>query len=313
MAKELYSLSNKRVWIAGHNGMVGSAIYRRLKNENCDILTASREMLDLTNQADVEAWIATHKPQAIFMCAAKVGGIYANDTYPAEFLYQNMMIQNNIIHSAYVNKVEKLLFLGSSCIYPKLADQPIQEDALLTGALEPTNQWYALAKISGIKMCQAYRTQYNCDFISAMPTNLYGIGDNYHAQNSHVIPALIRKAHEAKQNSKPYMEIWGTGTPRREFMHADDCADALVFLMQHYSDLSHVNIGSGTDISIEDLALSIMKIVGIKNPTLKKDTSKPDGTMRKLMNSDLLNSLGWTSKISLEAGLKKTYQTFQNI
>jgi GDP-L-fucose synthase len=290
--------------------MVGSAICRRLKSENCTILTATRTKLDLTSQQNVSKWIAHHKPDAIFICAAKVGGIYANDTYPAEFLYENLMIQSNIIHSAYENNVEKLLFLGSSCVYPKFAEQPITENALLTGSLEPTNEWYALAKIAGIKLCQAYRKQYGCDYISGMPTNLYGPGDNYDLKNSHVIPALLRKAHEAKINQKSEIEIWGTGTPRREFLHADDCADALVFLMQRYSDFQHVNVGSGTDLPIQELALLIMQIIGINNPSLIKDTSKPDGTMRKLISDTKLKEMGWTPKINLKNGLQHAYQAF---
>lgn len=306
----IYPLKGKKIWVTGHRGMVGSAIYRRLAHENCNILTTTRQEVDLTNQQAVNGWLAKYQPDAIFIAAAKVGGIYANDTYPASFLYENMMIQNNIIHAAYVNKVEKLLFLGSSCIYPKFADQPITEEALLTSPLEPTNEWYALAKITGIKMCQAYRKQYGCDFISAMPTNLYGAGDNYHPDNSHVIPALIRKAHQAKLDGASQMEIWGSGTPKREFLFADDCADALVFLMQRYSDDMHINVGSGTDISIEELALRIMQLVGIKDPKLTKDLSKPDGTPRKLMCHKKLLAMGWHPKTALDAGILHAYQDF---
>lgn len=310
MASISYSLKGKKVWVAGHRGMVGSAICRGLINQECEVLKTTRQELDLTSQQAVSDWIAEHKPQAIFIAAAKVGGIYANDTYPAEFLYNNLMIQNNIIHSAYLNKVEKLMFLGSSCIYPKHAPQPIQEDALLTGPLETTNEWYALAKIAGIKMCQAYRKQYGCDFISAMPTNLYGLGDNYDPDNSHVIPALIRKAHEAKEKGEDIMQIWGSGMPKREFLYADDCADAIIFLMQRYSNALHINVGSGTDLSIEELALKIMRTVGIQNPKLSKDLSKPDGTPRKLMSSNRLHKMGWKPKVTLEQGLARAYQDF---
>jgi GDP-L-fucose synthase len=310
MLPVIYSLKGKKVWVAGHRGMVGSAICRKLAKLECDVLTASRNELDLLSQQDVADWVAEHKPQAVFVAAAKVGGIYANDTRPAEFLYDNLMIQNNIIHSSYKNNVEKLIFLGSSCIYPKFAEQPIVEECLLTGSLEPTNEWYALAKIAGIKLCQAYRRQYGCDYISAMPTNLYGIGDNYDLTSSHVIPALLRKAHEAKQQGLSEIEIWGTGTPRREFLYVDDCADAVVFLMQHYSDFSHVNVGSGTDLTIEALALLIMNSVGIQNPTLRKDTSKPDGTPRKLMSGAMLKNMGWSPKIDLRAGLMLAYNAF---
>lgn len=287
-----YELSGKRVWVAGHRGMVGSAIVRRLERENCEVLTVGRGDVDLCNQAQTAEWIARTKPQAVFLAAAKVGGILANDTRPAEFLYENLMIESNIIDASYRAGVEKLLFLGSSCIYPKFADQPMTEDALLTGALEPTNEWYAIAKIAGIKLTQAYRKQYGCDFISAMPTNLYGPGDNFDLTSSHVLPALIRKAHEAKLRGDKEIVIWGTGTPRREFLHADDCADALVFLMKTYSDESHVNVGSGEDISILDLTKLICEIVGFKSE-IKHDLSKPDGTPRKLMSAEKLRAMGW--------------------
>ncbi|MET0173912.1 MAG: GDP-L-fucose synthase [Agrobacterium vaccinii] len=304
-----YDLSGKRVWVAGHRGMVGSAIVRRLQQEGCTILTASRDDADLRQQAEVEAWMAAQKPQAIFLAAAKVGGILANDTRPAEFLYDNLMIEANIIEAAYRNNVEKLLFLGSSCIYPKFADQPISEDALLTGALEPTNEWYAIAKIAGIKLTQAYRRQYGCDFISAMPTNLYGPGDNFDLTSSHVLPALIRKAHEAKTRGDKEIVIWGTGTPRREFLHADDCADALVFLMKTYSDEFHVNVGSGEDISILDLTKLICEIVGFKGE-IKHDLSKPDGTPRKLMSAEKLRGMGWEPKIEFAHGIAETTNYF---
>ncbi|MGV1869916.1 GDP-L-fucose synthase [Agrobacterium rosae] len=298
-----YDLKGKRVWVAGHRGMVGSAIVRRLQQEGCDILTVGRDEVDLRNQAQVSAWMANNKPQAVFLAAAKVGGILANDTRPAEFLYENLMIEANIIESSYRAGVEKLLFLGSSCIYPKFADQPITEDALLTGSLEPTNEWYAIAKIAGIKLTQAYRKQYGCDFISAMPTNLYGPGDNFDLTSSHVLPALMRKAHEAKTRGDKDMTIWGTGTPRREFLHADDCADALVFLMKNYSDESHVNVGSGEDISILDLTKLICEIVGFEGE-IKHDLSKPDGTPRKLMSVEKLRALGWEPEIDLNTGVK---------
>lgn len=307
-----YSLENKRVWVAGHRGMVGSALVRRLERENpAEILKVTRSEVNLVDQSDTTRWIESQKPDAVFIPAAKVGGIHANDTYPAEFLYENMMIAGNIIHAAHKAGVEKLLFLGSSCIYPKFADQPIVEDALLTGPLESTNEWYAIAKIAGIKLCQAYRKQYGDDFISAMPTNLYGPGDNYHPENSHVIPALIRKAHEAKLAGAPSMEIWGTGTPMREFLHADDCADALVHLMKVYSAPEHVNVGSGEDIRIDDLARLVMETVGFTGD-LTKDTTKPDGTPRKLMSADRIRALGWKPTISLHEGLEHAYRCFQS-
>ena len=301
-----YSLTGKRVWVAGHQGMVGSGIVRRLASEGCEILIASRTDCDLTRQADVEAWVSRTKPQAVFLAAAKVGGILANDQLPVDFLQDNLLIETNIIASAYANGVEKLCFLGSSCIYPKLATQPIPEDSLLTGPLEPTNEWYAIAKIAGIKLCQAYRKQYGCDFISGMPTNLYGPGDNYDLNSSHVIPALIRKAHNANIANAQSMEIWGSGSPRREFLHVDDCADAIVFLMKNYSGYEHVNVGSGEDISIEELARLVMKTVGFRG-NLDRDLSKPDGTPRKLMSADRLRSMGWSPKIGLEEGLFTTY------
>jgi GDP-L-fucose synthase len=305
----LYDLKGKRVWVAGHRGMVGSAIVRRLQQEGCDILTVGRDEVDLRNQAQVSAWMTNNKPQAVFLAAAKVGGILANDTRPAEFLYENLMIEANIIEAAYRAEVEKLLFLGSSCIYPKFADQPITEDALLTGALEPTNEWYAIAKIAGIKLTQAYRKQYGCDFISAMPTNLYGPGDNFDLTSSHVLPALIRKTHEAKTRGDKEITIWGTGTPRREFLHADDCADALIFLMKTYSDESHVNVGSGEDISILDLTKLICQIVGFEGD-IKHDLSKPDGTPRKLMSAQKLRAMGWEPTISMLEGITSTYGFF---
>ncbi|MDG1372560.1 MAG: GDP-L-fucose synthase [Paracoccaceae bacterium] len=301
-----YSLTGKRVWVCGHKGMVGGAVVRRLASEGCEVLTADRTEADLINPAAVNAWMAEHKPHAIFIAAAKVGGILANDTQAAEFLYENTMIATNVIHAAHVHEAEKLLFLGSSCIYPKFADQPIREDSLLTGPLEPTNEWYAIAKIAGVKMCQAYRKQYGADFISAMPTNLYGPGDNYDLKTSHVLPALIRKAHEAKAAGESGMEIWGTGSPMREFLHADDCADGLVFLMKHYSEAEHMNLGSGTDIRIDDLARMVMDVVGLKGD-LRKDATKPDGTPKKLMDNSRIAALGWTPKILLRDGIEAVY------
>lgn len=304
-----YTLSGKRVWVAGHRGMVGSALVRRLKRENCIVLMAGREDLDLRNPAAVKHWIEANAPHAVVLAAAKVGGIAANDTYPADFLFENLAIQNSVIHSAFETGVEKLLFLGSSCIYPKFAPQPILENALLSGPLEQTNEWYAIAKIAGIKLCQAYRQQHDCDFISAMPTNLYGPGDNFNLQNSHVIPALLRKIHEAKRDGAASVVIWGTGAPRREFLHVDDCADALVFLLKNYSGSDQVNVGSGVDLSIDELARLIMKIVGFGG-TLEYDTSKPDGTPRKLMSNQKLKAMGWVSQIPLDAGLADTYRWF---
>lgn len=301
-----YSLTGKRVWVCGHKGMVGGAVVRRLASEGCEVLTADRSEADLINPAQVDAFMAKHRPHAIFMAAAKVGGILANDTQAAEFLYENTMIATNVIHAAHVHGVEKLLFLGSSCIYPKFAEQPIREDSLLTGPLEPTNEWYAIAKIAGVKMCQAYRKQYGSDFISAMPTNLYGPDDNYDLKTSHVLPALIRKAHEAKEAGESGMEIWGTGSPMREFLHADDCADGLVFLMKHYSEAEHMNLGSGTDIRIDDLARMVMDVVGLEGE-LRKDTSKPDGTPKKLMDNSRIAALGWTPQIALRDGIESVY------
>lgn len=304
-----YALAGKRVWVAGHRGMVGGAMVRQLERENCTVLTVGRDRLDLRDAATVKAWMAAEKPHAVVLAAAKVGGIVANDSWPADFLYDNLAIENAIIHAAFEARVEKLLFLGSSCIYPKFAPQPITEDALLTGPLEPTNEWYAIAKIAGIKLCQAYRRQYGRDFISAMPTNLYGPGDNFDLTSSHVIPALIRKAHEAKQAGSRSMMIWGTGKPRREFLHVDDCANALVFLLKNYSGDSHVNVGSGTDVTIDELSELVMQAVGF-NGTLEHDLSRPDGTPRKLMSNEKLAAMGWSPSISLPEGLKSTYQWF---
>ncbi|NOX41213.1 MAG: GDP-L-fucose synthase [Alphaproteobacteria bacterium] len=307
---EIYRLSNKRVWVAGHRGMVGSALVRRLKRENCHILTATRQEADLTRQQEVERWMEKEKPEAVFLSAAKVGGILANDSHPAEFLYQNLMIASNVINASHKMGVEKLLFLGSSCIYPKLAPQPITEDALLTGPLEPTNEGYAIAKIAGIKLCQSYRHQYGCDFISAMPTNLYGPGDNFDLETSHVIPALIRKTHEAMTGGKKELVIWGSGTPRREFLHVNDAADALVHLMKVYSDEEHVNVGSGEDLTILELAQLVALIVGFEGE-ITTDSSKPDGTMRKLMSANKIRALGWTPSIPLRQGLQEAYAWFR--
>ncbi len=299
---------NSKIYVAGHRGMVGSAIVRKLKTQgfNNFVFRTSQE-LDLRNQEAVKSFFELEKPDFVFLAAAKVGGILANNTYRAEFLYDNLMIQSNIIHSAYLSNVTKLMFLGSSCIYPKLADQPLKEDSLLTGLLEPTNEPYAIAKIAGIKMCDAYRAQYDCNFVSVMPTNLYGPNDNYDLKTSHVLPALIRKFHEAKRNNAPYVEMWGTGSPKREFLHVDDLADACFFLMQNYNEPGLVNIGIGDDISIKDLALMIKDIIAYEGE-IKHDLSKPDGTPRKLMDVSKLESIGWKAKISLEEGIRSVYQ-----
>ncbi len=305
-----YSLTGKRIWVAGHGGMVGQALLRRLQAENPnEILTAARAQLDLTDQAAVNMWVNREKPDAIFLAAAKVGGIAANQNSPADFLFENLAIAQNVIHAAHINKTEKLLFLGSSCIYPKFADQPISESSLLTGALEPTNEAYALAKIAGLKLCAAYKSQYEDNFISAMPTNLYGPGDSYHLENSHVIPALIMKAHHAKMTDADSMEIWGSGNARREFLHVDDCADGLVHLMKHYSGEIAVNLGTGRDMTITETAQAVMKSVGFKGG-LTHDLSKPDGTPRKQLNTSLMQSLGWTPTIDFEQGLKTAYADY---
>ena len=298
----IFPLEGKRVWVAGHKGMVGSAIVRRLEQENCEVLIVERTAVDLKDQAQTRAWILDQKPDAIFLAAAKVGGILANDSFPADFLYDNLMIEANIIEAAYRANVSKLLFLGSSCIYPKMAPQPITEDALLTGPLE----------IAGIKLCQAYRKQHGCDFISAMPTNLYGPGDNFDLNSSHVIPALIRKAHEAKVRGDKEMVMWGTGSPRREFLHVDDCADACVHLMKAYSDDVHVNVGSGDDLTILELVKLVCEAVGYSGNTLH-DLTKPDGTPRKLMSADKLRSLGWYPQIELKDGLFAAYNWYESV
>ena len=305
----MYDLNGKRIWVAGHRGMVGSAVVRRLASENCTVLTATRQEVDLTRQADVERFVADARPDAIVLAAAKVGGILANDTYPADFLYENLLIETSVFGAAHANDVDRLLFLGSSCIYPRLAPQPIEEDALLTGPLEPTNEWYAIAKIAGIKLAQAFRKQHGRDYISAMPTNLYGPGDNFDLNSSHVLPALIRKAHEAKVAGAPTITLWGTGTPRREFLHADDCADALVFLLKNYSGASHVNVGSGEDLSILELAQLVCEVIGFEGE-ITLDRSKPDGTPRKLMAPGKLQAMGWNPRIPLTEGLAATYEWY---
>ncbi len=303
-----YNLAGKRVWVAGHSGMVGGALVRRLAQEDCDILTVGRATLDLTDQRAVREWIAREKPDAVLMAAARVGGIMANAAYPVDFLRDNLLTETAVLEGAYQAGVSKLLFLGSSCIYPREAPQPIGEAALLTGPLEPTNQWYAIAKIAGIKLVQAYRQQHGCDFISAMPTNLYGPGDNFDPESSHVVPALIRKVHEAKASGAPVM-LWGTGTPLREFMHVDDCADACIFLMQHYSGAEHINIGAGSEISIRDLAGLIMDVAGYRGEIVT-DPARPDGTPRKLMDNARLTALGWQPRIGLREGLADAYAAF---
>jgi GDP-L-fucose synthase len=299
-----------KIYIAGHRGMVGSAIVRKLQAEGFEnIITRSSAELDLMNQAAVMDFFSNEKPQFVFLAAAKVGGIHANNTFRAEFLYNNLMIEANVIHAAHVHHVQKLLFLGSSCIYPKMAPQPLTENALLTGELEPTNEPYAIAKIAGIKLCESYRDQYNDNFISAMPTNLYGPNDNYDLQNSHVLPALIRKFHEGKINQLSEVEVWGTGSPLREFLHVDDLADACYFLMQHYNEKEFVNVGTGTDLSIKALAEMVKDIVGFEGE-LVWNTSKPDGTPRKLMNVNKIESLGWKHQIDLRSGIEKVYIEF---
>lgn len=301
---------NARIFIAGHRGLVGSAIWRKLREQGfTGLIGKTRAELDLLDSKSVGDFFAREKPEYVFDAAAKVGGIHANDTYPAQFLYENLQIQNNLIHHSYLNGVKKFLFLGSSCIYPKFAPQPMREEALLTGALEPSNQWYAVAKIAGIKMCQAYRRQYGCDFISAMPTNMYGPNDNYDLQNSHVLPALIRKFHEAKTSGASEVICWGTGAPFREFLYSDDLAEACVFLMDHYSEEQFINIGSGSEITVRELSELVGKVIGFKG-RIAWDTSKPDGTPRKLMDSSRLFALGWKPRVGLEEGIGLAYQDF---
>lgn len=305
----MFELAGKRVFVAGHRGMVGSAIVRRLQSENCELLVATREELNLLDQSAVSLWMNEKKPGVVVLAAARVGGIYANQSFPVDFLYENLTIATNVINAAHHANVPKLLFLGSSCIYPKFANQPIVEDELLTGPLEPTNAWYAIAKIAGIKLCQAYRMQYGRDYISAMPTNLYGPGDNFDLQSSHVMAALIRKVYEAKTSSAESISIWGSGEPLREFLHADDCADACVFLIKHYSGESHVNVGSGEEISIRNLAELICEVAEFQGH-ITNDTSKPDGTPRKLMDSSKLTGLGWAPKIPLRIGVSEFYDLY---
>lgn len=304
-----YDLSGKRIWVAGHRGMVGGAVVRRLAREDCEVITAGRDRIDLIDQAAVHRYLAETRPDAIVIAAAKVGGIQANDTQPVDFLYDNLMIEANLIHAAHAADVERVLFLGSSCIYPKFAPQPIPEDALLTGPLEPTNEWYAIAKIAGIKLCQAYRKQYGRDWISAMPTNLYGPGDNYDLNTSHVLPALLRKFHEAKVSGARQVTVWGTGAPLREFLHCDDLADALVFILKEYSNYDHINVGSGVEVSIRELAETVARVVGYE-AALVFDNTKPDGAPRKLMDSSRLAAMGWRGARSLEDGIRDAYGHF---
>ena len=305
----LFDLKGKRVFVAGHKGMAGSAIVRRLASEDCEVVFVDREAADLTSQAAIERWLAAIRPDAVFLAAGRVGGIHANNTYPADFIVDNTAIALNVIRGAFAAGVKKLLFLGSSCIYPKLAPQPMTEDMLLTGPLEPTNEWYAIAKILGIKLCESYRRQHGADFVSVMPTNLYGPSDNYHPLNSHVPAALIRRFHEAKTGGAPNVVVWGTGSPRREFLAVDDLADACVFVMKHYSDHGFLNVGTGQDISIGDFACLVSDVVGYRGK-LEFDTSKPDGTPQKLLDVSKLTALGWRAKIPLRTGLEAAYADF---
>jgi GDP-L-fucose synthase len=305
----MYDLTGKRVWVAGATGMVGSALVRRLAAERCEILTAPRAAVDLMRQDSVEAWMAKARPQAVFMAAAKVGGIVANNTQRASFLYDNLMMAANVIHTSHVTEVEKLMFLGSTCIYPRLAAQPMREDSLLTGPLEATNEPYAVAKIAGIKLAETYRHQYGCDYISVMPTNLYGPGDNYHPEHSHVVAALIRRFHEAKLSGAPEVVVWGTGTPRREFLYVDDLADACVMLMRTHSSADIVNIGTGRDIAIAEFARVVADVTGYRG-AVAFDTARPDGTPRKLVDVGRLTGLGWTAKTGLRDGLARAYADF---
>ncbi|WGR90804.1 GDP-L-fucose synthase (plasmid) [Bradyrhizobium sp. ISRA443] len=308
-ATPIYSLAGKRVFVSGHKGMVGSALVRRLVHEHCEVLTVARSELDLRRQSETETWLECKRPDVVVIAAARVGGILANDSYPAGFLYDNLMIEANLIRAAHLSGVEKLLFLGSSCVYPRLARQPITEDALLAGPLEPTNQWYAVAKIAGIKLCQAYRREHGNDFISAMPTNLYGPGDNYDEQSSHVMPALICKTHTAKVAGAGHIAVWGSGRPRREFLYVDDLADALVFILTHYSADPPINIGTGVDMTIRELADLVCEIVGFKG-VLRFDETRPDGTPRKLLDVSQLSALGWRPRTDLRAGVAAAYRDY---
>jgi GDP-L-fucose synthase len=309
VATDLFPLRGRRIYVAGHRGMVGSACVRRLAAEGCELITASRERLDLRRQADVETFMTETRPDAVVVAAARVGGIMANNTMPADFLYDNLMIEANVVHAAHRAGVERLLFLGSSCIYPREAEQPIPETALLTGPLEPTNQWYAIAKIAGIKLCQAYRRQHARDYISAMPCNLYGPGDYFHPEHSHVIPALLNRFHKAVQTDEAVVTCWGTGRPRREFMHVDDLADVCAFLLRRYSGEEHVNVGTGTDITVAELAAEIARVTGFRG-SIEWDTSKPDGTMLKRMDVSRLADMGWRARISFHDGLEQTFRWF---
>ena len=306
MSSPITELEGKRVWVAGHRGMVGSAIVRRLAVENCEILTVDRATLDLRRHEDVDRYVQSARPDVVILAAAKVGGILANDTYPGDFLLDNLLVETSVVAACHKHGVGKLTFLGSSCIYPREAPQPIPESALLTGPLEPTNEWYAIAKIAGVKLCQAFRRQHGCDYISAMPTNLYGPNDNFDLASSHVLPALIAKAHAAKQTGAREFVIWGSGSPLREFMHVDDCADAIVFLTKHYSGENHVNVGTGEEVTIRQLAEIVLETAGL-NAELMFDAAKPDGAPRKLMDSTRLRTLGWRHSISLREGVASTY------
>jgi GDP-L-fucose synthase len=304
-----FALQGKKVWVAGHRGLVGSALVRRLDQEDCELLTVDRSGCDLRDRRDVETWFNETHPDVILLAAARVGGIYANDVSPVDFLYDNLTIQTNVIDAAHRHQVEKLVFLGSSCVYPRLAPQPIPEEALLTGPLEETNQWYATAKIAGLKLCQAYRRQHGCDFVSVMPSNLYGPGDRFDLRTSHVVPALIAKAHQAKRDAAPVMEVWGTGQPLREFLHVDDAADAIIFVLKNYSGEQFLNIGSSNEISIADLAMLVRDIVGFRG-RVRFDTARPDGTPRKVVDISRIKALGWTPRISLADGLAQTYRWY---
>jgi GDP-L-fucose synthase len=309
MPAKIFDLADKRIYVAGHQGMVGAALVRRLAGERCQTITTRRSEVDLERQEQAEAFLQAEKPDVVIVAAARVGGIHANESYPAEFISENLAIARNTIHASYKAGVKKLLFLGSSCIYPRMAPQPIREEELLTGPLEPTNQWYAVAKIAGIKLCEAYRRQYGADFISVMPTNLYGPGDSYHPENSHVVAALIRRFHEAKQDGAPTVTVWGTGKPRREFLFVDDLADACVFVLEHYSAEQHVNIGSGEELTIAQFAKLVAEVVGYRGEFVF-DTSRRDGTPRKLLDSSRLLGMGWRPRTSLRAGLQQTYSAF---